>query len=110
MNVSLDRRIRIESRSSTLDDGAPVDAWTLFASVYAEMRDTPPSRSEGLRTGLVQARNLTRCRIRWLDGVTSAMRVVWQGTEYNIVGGPSELGRREFMEMVLERYASPGSV
>lgn len=108
MNVNLDRRIRLEERTSTLDDGAPVNTWTLVATVYAELRDVAPSRSEAVKQGLAVARNQTRCRIRWRDGVTSAMRVVWDGVAYNIVGGPAELGRREFMELVLERYSTGG--
>ena len=111
MNVNLDRRIRIESVAVSTDPDYQTQGNTrhLVAQVYAEMQAVPPSRSEAVRQGLQIARNQIRCRIRWRDGITSAMRVVWNGANYNIVGGPAELGRREYMELVLERYSSEGA-
>lgn len=111
MNVNLDRRIRIESVALSTDATyqTPVKTWTLVASVYAEMQAVPPSRSEAVRQGLQLARNQVRCRIRWRDGLDSSMRVVWDGANFNIVGGPAELGRREYLEMVLESYSSEGA-
>ena len=110
MNVDLSRRVRIERNTPTVDAtyGTPADGWAVLATVWAEMREVPPSRSEAVKNGLQVARNQTRCRIRYLDGLTSADRVIWDGVTYNIVGGPSELGRREYLELVLERYSSSG--
>lgn len=111
MNVNLDRRIRIESVAYTADAtyGTQVKTWSLVATVYAELQAVQPSRSEAVRQGLQLARNQVRCRIRWRAGIDSSMRVVWSGTNYNIVGGPAEIGRQEYLEMVLERYSSEGS-
>ena len=111
MNVNLDRRGRLESVTVTADPtyGTQVKTWTLVAAVYGEMRDVAPSRSEAVRQGLTVARNQTRLRIRWRPGVTSAMRWVCDGVNYNIVGGPAELGRKEYLEMVIERYSSEGA-
>lgn len=110
MNVNLDRRIRIESPTTVDGDYGPQPGpWVLVASVYAELQAVPPSRSEAVRQGLQIARNQVRCRIRWRDGLDSSMRVVWDGVNYNIVGGPAELGRRDYLEMVIERYSSGGA-
>lgn len=104
MNVNLDRRIRIESRTITKGThGAPVETWAVVDTVWAELRDVAPSRSEAVKLGMKVATRQTRCRIRYRAGLDSSMRVVWDGANYGIVGGPAEIGRREYLELVLER-------
>lgn len=88
-------------------DSSPEEAEKFPAMV----RDMPPGRSEAVRGGLEQARNQTVCRIRFRADVTSAMRVtIHQDSDvvYQIVGGPSEIGRKQWLEMVLERYSTTG--
>lgn len=107
MIVNLDRKIRIEQGVQTKDaKGAAVTAWSHFATVWAEWQDVQPSRSESVRMGLNVARNQVRVRIRYLANLDSSMQVVHASTVYNIVGGPAELGRKEWHEIVLERYSS----
>lgn len=107
MNLDKDRRIRIEQGTASKDSkGAAVITWAHFETVWAEWREVQPSRSEAVRTGLQTARDQVRVRIDYLAGLTSEMRVVHQGVNYNIVGGPAELGRKEVHEIVLERYSS----
>lgn len=86
--------------------GSPVVA----ERFYAEIQDALPSRSESVTQGLVVARNQTRLRMRWRDDVDSAMRVtIHEDTDriMQIVGGPAQVGgRKQMIEMVLERYSS----
>lgn len=108
MNVNLDRRITIQSRSAAIDSGhgSEVVTWPTFKVVSAEWREELPSRNEDLRGGIEIARNRVRVRIRYLAGLDPSMRVVHQAVVYNIIGGPSEIGRKEWHEILLERYSS----
>lgn len=110
MNIRDDRRVRLERPVQTLDAvyGSPVITWELVATVAAEWVELRPSRSEAVRQGLESARNQVRVRFRWRADVDSAMRVVADGVPFNIVGGPAELGRREYLELVCERYSTEG--
>lgn len=105
MNPNLDTRIRIERKIIGQDAtyGTQTVTWSLLAVVWAEKRDVQPSRSEQVRQGVVQARDQTRFRFRYRDDIDSTMRILLEGETYEIVGGPAELGRREYTEVVCER-------
>lgn len=111
---ALDRRVRIEYPVTSLDAtyGTPVISWAELVTAPAEVVDFLPSRSESVRQGLAQARNQTRIRMRWRDDVTSDMRAIVlgeRGGTYQIVGGPAESAKRKgWIELVCERYSSPG--
>lgn len=88
-------------------DASPEEAERFWGFV----RDVPPSRSEAVRQGLEQGRNQTVLRIRYRSDVTSAMRVTLHldsAVVYQIIGGPAEIGRKQWLELVLERYATTG--
>lgn len=110
-NPRLDTPIAIE-KPSTVEDatyGGPSGAFVPWVPrLFVEWQDALPGRSESLRQGLETARNTARVRLRYLSGLDSSMRVIRDGVAYNIVGGPSEIGRREWHEMVVERYATTG--
>ena len=112
MNIGrLDQRIVIEHPVITQDDyGASVTTWTITATIWANVQDVLPSRSEAVTSQVLsQAKNQTRIRFRYRSDVTSASRIVMRGITdkvYNIVGGPSEIGRHEYMEVIGEVYSS----
>jgi len=112
MNVGqFDRRITIEYPVSSTDPnyGTPITVWTLLATVWANVQDVLPSRSESVQQGLETARNQSRIRFRYRSDVTSAMRITVLGATdrvLQIVGGPAELGRHEYTEIVCEQYSS----
>ena len=112
MNVALDKRCRIEKKSTTEDPdtGRPIINWIPLDAVWAEVQDVLPSRSESVRQGLEIARNQTRVRIRYRSDVDSSMRlVIWRPgpITYQIVAGPAEIGGRQaYIEFVVERYSS----
>jgi SPP1 family predicted phage head-tail adaptor len=117
----LDRRITIEQKSVTTDAtyGNQVITWVPLAyeagspsvaqKFWANVVDVQPSRSEAVKQGLVTARNQTRITIRYRSDVDSAMRVTVHGETdviYQIVGGPAMIGRKQWLEMVCEKYSS----
>ena len=107
----LDKRISIEKKVVTKDPdyGTEVIAWALLATPWANVQDVLPSRSESVQQGLETARNQVRIRFRYRSDVTSAMRITVRGATdrvLQIVGGPAELGRHEYTEIVCEQYSS----
>ncbi len=111
MNVVLDKRITVESKSVTQDAtyGTEVITWAAFAVLYANVEDALPSRSESVKQGLAVARNQTRVRYRYRSDIDSSMRIIVRGASdrtLQIVGGPAELGNHEYSEVVCEEYSS----
>lgn len=116
----LDREITVEQKSVTQDSTFGTEVVTWIALSYlpgsplvaerfpAEIQDVMPSRSESVQQGLQQARNQTRCRMRYRTDIDSSMRVTIHGDTdrvMQIVAGPAEIGgRREYIELMLERY------
>lgn len=102
--------VRIEVRSSTQDAaGEPVYAWSTFATVRAAMQ-----RATGRELFESQQRNgrvPTIFRIRYLDGVTPAMRLVLLSTNavYDIISVVDEEGRREEMVLTTEEHVGETS-
>ena len=106
-----DRRVSIKYKATTQNAayGTEVVTWTTLATVWANIQDVLPSRSEAVQQGLAVGRDQVRIRIRFRDDVTSAMRIVdhaYSDTVYEIVAGPAMLGRREQLELVCEKFTS----
>lgn len=109
MKINLDKRITIRYPAITLDDyGAPVTTWKLLATVWADMQDALPSRSESVTQGVLkQGKDQTRIRVRHIPTLDSSMHVEHDGVVYNIVGGPAVMGtRKEYQEIMVERYTT----
>lgn len=88
-STRLRHRIRIEEKTVTQDPdtGAVSDSWTVFADdVPAEYRSGPGK--EFAASGTVHAEADGRFIIRQLPGVTSLMRVIWQGQVWAIIAPP----------------------
>lgn len=121
---ALDRKIVIEYRSVSTDPvyGSQEVTWVPLAGylpgspsepvqIAANIQDVLPSRAEGVRLQLELSRNPSRLRIRYRTGIDSSMRVrePARGNQiYQIISGPAELGRREWLEMIIEKYSSEG--
>lgn len=113
MNIGpLDTRIAIEYPMSTAEDaiyGTPVITWMLLAVVWADVQDVAPSRAEAVKMGLTVTTRQTRIRYRYRTDVNSTMRLRIRGPVdrvLQIVGGPAELGRHEYSEVVAEEISS----
>lgn len=110
----LDRRIRIEQRSTSVDPnyGTPVDTWTTFATLWANVQEVLPSRSERLADGINIAERPARVRTRYVSGITSAMRVVYldrSSRVMKIIAQPVELGRKDGLEFMVADFTSSGN-
>ncbi len=108
---ALDTYITIEQRSETQEGvyGTDIVSWTTLASVWAQINDVLPSRAESVDNGVSMARRPARIRIRYRSDVTSDMRIDIDGRKLRIVGGPAELGRRQWLELVAEELSTEGT-
>lgn len=107
----LDRRITIEAPATVDGDYGPQPGgWTSFAArIPAQVQDTLPGKFESVQQGLRIAAWPARVRIRYLAGVTSAMRIIVHGATdrtMHITAGPAEIGRREWLEFVVTEFSS----
>lgn len=115
MNIGpLDKRCRIEQKSITQDSayGSAVATWSLLAVAHCGVQDVLPSRSESVKNGLAVAANQTRVRMRYRSDIDSTMRLIINRPEpivYQIVAGPAELGNKDGIEMVVEKYSTAGT-
>ncbi|MCA3254934.1 MAG: head-tail adaptor protein [Alphaproteobacteria bacterium] len=114
----LDQRVRFERKVAGKDStyGTPVDGWVPVRSVWAQVQDVLPSRSEKVADGIAIAARPVRIRFAYRRGINSTMRVIWtdpataQERILQIVGGPATLGNRDGIEIVCEDYSTAGDI
>lgn len=107
----LNRRITFQHRTVTGTDpiyGTPVYGWTEFATVWANVQDKLPSRSEEIVDGIDIASRACRVRIRFRDDLNSTMRLTIGARTLRIIAGPAELGFREGVEFMAEELTTEG--
>lgn len=88
----LKHAILIQTKTETPDGlGGMTTSWGTFAQVRAAV--WPVSAKEIISNGQLQAQRIFRVRIRYLAGVTSAMRILFAGRILNIqsIVNPEEL-------------------
>lgn len=98
MNIGkLDRRITIERQTETVKlSGSVVKAWTPIADVWAEIIQQTATE---FFTGYGEAETGSVIfRIRFVADITTADRVTYNGTAYNLKE-IKELGRRDALEL-----------
>ena len=89
--------IQIEHATDTVNDyGTPATVWRTFASVRAERIDQ--TTEEFMRAGGATDEEAVVFRIRHLDGVTNANRVLWRGEAFNIRQA-TPTGRRKGLDL-----------
>ena len=107
---NLDTRVRFERRSVTQDTtyGTEVVTWTPVCVVWAEVLDVLPSRqvAEQMRQVVQVATQRSKVRMRYRTDLDATMRMLIGSDVYQIVAGPAEIGRHEYMEFLVERYSS----
>jgi SPP1 family predicted phage head-tail adaptor len=114
LSYQMNRRIVIEEKTITDSGdgyGGEVTAWAEFASVWAEIQDVLPSKSEKQSDVIRTATRPARIRIRYLPGITSDMRITTDnGTRImQIIAGPAEIGHRRVIELMAEEYSTGGA-
>jgi len=102
-SLPLNKRVTVERLEPTTDPdyGCMVEAWIPTHSVWAAI-ETLTGR-EFVIAMTAQAEVTIQVRIRYLPGITSAMRITYQGRIFNIqsVINPNE-ANRELVLMCLE--------
>lgn len=107
---NLDTRVRIEQKSVAPDPiyGTDVVAWLPLCVVWAEVLDVLPSRqqAEQVRQVVQVATQRSRVRMRYRTDINATMRCIIGNNAYQIVNGPAEIGRHEYLELVIERMST----
>jgi SPP1 family predicted phage head-tail adaptor len=100
---SLNKRITIQRRKAGVDSfNQPVLLWEDVAKVWANIRVTNGMSFVGaeFETGGTEiSRTLVSMRIRFIPGITAAMRVLHRGDVYEIRAVLPDLAHREFMDL-----------
>ena len=94
-------RVRLEQQSTSVDAaGQPLTTWSLFAERWAAIQRTPGGEvfASAQRGGRVP----TVFRLRYLAGVTPAMRVVLGAKAYNILSAFDPSGLKEELVLTTE--------
>jgi SPP1 family predicted phage head-tail adaptor len=100
----MDQRITIQSNTWTVDSyGSPIFTWSDRASVAAQVIQR--STSEFMANYGIADKAIIIFRIRWLDGVNNADRVLFGGRQLQIKEIVA-LGRREALEIRCEDTAA----
>ena len=81
-----------QSASSQNALGEPVETWTLYKETWAEKEDLLGREFFAAQQTLGES--VTRFRLRYIDGVTTKMRVKCMDAVYNIVSAADPDGRR----------------
>ena len=77
-------------KTQTVDEyGGPVETWGDFATVRAAV--SPLIGKDLVASMAAQSTAEMRINHRFVPGITSAMRIVWEGSEYEIVGEPANV-------------------
>jgi len=101
----LRHRITIQEENSAADTGGgSVLAWEDVANIWAEIRpiQNRSASSERVQGGKIEARGFFLITIRYLDGVTPAMRISFGTRIFNIRSVINLEERGEVMEILAE--------
>lgn len=106
----LDRQIRFERLEPATDPhyGGSTQQWVPVATMWAQVQDILPSRAETVQHSVEITSRPARIRTHWRPDLTSTMRIVVLGQyprTMQIVAGPAEMGRRQWMEFMAEEVS-----
>jgi len=111
----LDRRIRIEQQGTVDGDYGPQPgSWTTYGTFWATVQEvlpSLPSRGESQADGIRIAERPARVRMRFVPGITSAMRVIYldrSNRAMKIIAQPVELGRKFGLEFMAADFTTSG--
>lgn len=94
---SLDRSITVQRLGEVRDPFGGVSAgWSDLATVRAQVLQS--ATDEFMQAGGEQAARAVAFRIRWIDGLRNADRVVFEGLPFDVLE-VKEIGRRRGLEL-----------
>ena len=104
---TLDKRVTIEAPTSTRNAiGEAVPGWSVFAAAWASIE--PLQGREFWAQQQVQSEVTVRIRIRYLAGVTAAMRVVGGPKVYTILAVINPGDANEELQLMCSEGVSNG--
>jgi len=96
-------RVIIQQKSATQDSvGQPLEVWTTFATVWADVRNQ--RGLEVIKGDMQMSRLLASIRIRNRAGITAAMRVKQGDNIYNIVTVSPDTNSKDYIDLICEKY------
>ena len=100
----LNRRVVIQVQTPTVDAvGQPVNTWSMFATVWADIRfNTGLKNLENITADAQNSVAVASIRIRYRSDITSAMRVVDGSTVYHIKVVLPNIGAKDYTDLVCE--------
>ena len=105
----LRERVTIQRQTAVRDGlGHSARTWSdVFVNLWA--RVTPIRAREIFAAGQHQPEGTVSVVVRFRDGITSDMRVMWRGQPHAIVGNPIDIqARREYLELLCESGVRDG--
>ena len=103
---SLNRQITIQAQQSGTDAaGQPLDVWTDFATVWANVRGETGMasiRKTLPRDGVAMSLDAYSFRIRFRTDIVAGMRVLYDGTAFDILQVRKDYAGRVWTDLVCE--------
>lgn len=100
----LDRRVEIqESTETRTSRGSVAETWTTVARVWAGISFPSSGNSEGVEADQVVSTTRVAFTIRYRDGITEKMRIVYGNENYAIIPPIEEHGRKQFLILRAEK-------
>lgn len=101
---NLDRLIEIQRRTTGLDlYGTPVETWTTFATMRAQLLKNTTDDREGERGHTTDA--VLTFRMYYFASLSLNDRLLYEGQQYEITG-ITEIGRRVGLDLTCRRVGS----
>lgn len=105
----LNRRITIQQRTSAQDAaGQPVLTWVDVATVWANIAGDNGLRTIHVAGDIPLSVKRYSFRIRFREGLNEAMRVLYDGTPFDIRAVRMDYAGRQWTDLVCEEGASNG--
>jgi SPP1 family predicted phage head-tail adaptor len=103
----LEQRVTLQQRVAGVNAlGQASNSWASMLDVWAAVE--PLRGREFFAAGQTQSEVTTRITIRWRQGVTSAMRVVWRGQPFDIIAVVEPEGQRQTLELMCVQGVADG--
>jgi SPP1 family predicted phage head-tail adaptor len=93
----MDRRITLQRQVQGVgQNGEPTSEWAAWLTVWANAYSGSGRELEAARQ--ISAEISTQFQIRWVDGLSATMRILWEGRYYDI-DHFTEVGRRQRIDI-----------
>jgi SPP1 family predicted phage head-tail adaptor len=97
----LNKRITIQTQSTAYDEvGQLIDDWSTFATVWANIAHK--SGIESIKAEAVASMVKASFRIRYLAGVNAGMRIIFLGSQYQILAVLAHVDDNRYVDLVAE--------